>query len=78
MAGPESERRVSADPLYSLRTVAELIDTPLWTVRRWVQEGRIPVERTGPLTLKRVRVRHSELLKLFPHAEKLVSLHHSA
>jgi hypothetical protein len=66
------------DRLYSLREVADLTDTPIWTVRRWVHEQRIPVERTGPLLLKRVRVRHSVLIRLFPHAEKLASLHHSA
>jgi hypothetical protein len=65
------------DPLYSLRDVAELTDTPIGTVRRWVQEHRIPVERIGPLALKRVRVRHSVLVDLFPHAEKLSKPTHS-
>lgn len=66
---------MTADSLYSLRQAADLIDTPLSTLRRWVQEGRVPVERTGPLVLKRIRIRHSVLIELFPHAEKLSSLH---
>lgn len=75
----ESERGLSQDdPLYSLREVARLTDTPLATVRRWVLEQRIPVERIGPLALKRVRVRHSVLLALFPHAVKLPNLNQSA
>jgi hypothetical protein len=56
-----------SDPLYSLKEVAALTDTPIWTVRGWVREGRIQVERVGPLRLKRVRVRQTVLLQLFPH-----------
>ena len=61
------------DPLYSLREVADLTNTPIWTVRGWVKEERIPVERVGPLLLKRVRVRQSVLLQLFPHLAAKVS-----
>lgn len=64
-----------SEPLYSLRQVAQVTDTPIATVRRWVLEQRIPVERVGPLRLKRVRVRHSVLVELFPHVEKVT---HSA
>jgi excisionase family DNA binding protein len=62
-----------SDPLYTLKEVAALTETPLWTVRGWVREGRIQVERIGPLTLKRVRVRQSVLLQLFPHIAPKVS-----
>jgi excisionase family DNA binding protein len=62
------------DPLYSLRQVADFTGTPIDTVRRWVLEGRIEVERVGPLRLKRVRVKQSVLLTLFPHVEKLLNL----
>lgn len=58
-----------SDPLYSLREVSVLTSTPLDTVRRWVLEQRIPVERIGPLRLKRVRVKHSVLVALFPHVD---------
>ncbi len=55
------------DQLFSLREVSQLTDTPLNTVRRWVAEQRLPVERIGPAqTLKRIRVRQSVLLQLFP------------
>jgi excisionase family DNA binding protein len=63
-----------SDPLYSLREVADFTGTKLRTVRRWVNEDRIPVERVGPLRLKRVRVKHSVLLALFPNAPKLPNL----
>jgi excisionase family DNA binding protein len=69
----EPERSMS-DPLYSLRQVADFTGTPIDTVRRWVLEGRIEVERVGPLRLKRVRVKQSVLLALFPHVEKLLNL----
>jgi hypothetical protein len=62
-----------SDPLYSLKEVATLTETPLWTVRGWVREGRIQVERVGPLQLKRVRVRQSVLLQLFPHVASKLS-----
>lgn len=65
------------DPLYSLRQVAKLTDTPIWTVRRWVHEQRIQVERVGPLHLKRIRVRHSVLVKLFPYLENFTDLDRS-
>lgn len=55
------------DRLLPLREVARLTDTPLSTVRRWVVEKRIPVERIGPLKLQRVRVRASVLREKFPH-----------
>lgn len=48
-----------SEPLYSLREVATVTDTPIATVRRWVLEQRIPVERIGDTALKRVRVRKS-------------------
>jgi hypothetical protein len=67
-----------SDRLYSLREVADITDTPLATVRRWVVDDRIPVERIGPLVLKRIRVRHSVLVQLFPHAEKLRNVDQSA
>lgn len=60
-----------SDRLYSLREVADLTDTKIHTVRRWVREQRFPVIRVGPLALKRVRVRHSVLVELFPHIEEL-------
>jgi hypothetical protein len=59
------------EPLYSLRQVSIFTDTKISTVRRWVEEKRIPVERVGPLRLKRVRVKHSVLVALFPNAPKL-------
>ena len=49
------------------------VSRPIATVRRWVLEGRIPVERIGPLRLKRVRVRHSVLVAYFPQAVKLLN-----
>jgi hypothetical protein len=63
-----------SDPLYSLRQVADFTDTKLRTIRRWVEEERIPVERIGPLRLKRVRVKHSVLVAIFPNAQKLPNL----
>jgi hypothetical protein len=63
-----------SDPLYSLRQVSEFTDTKLRTIRRWVEEERIPVERIGPLRLKRVRVKHSVLVAIFPNAPKLPNL----
>jgi excisionase family DNA binding protein len=68
---------VTHDRLYSLREVATLTDTSISTVRRWVEDKRIPVERVGPLVLKRLRVRHSVLVRLFPHLENLGSLNQS-
>lgn len=65
------------EPLYSLRQVSELTDTNLETVRSWVRDDRIAVERVGPLRLKRVRVRHSVLIALFPHLEISVGLSRS-
>lgn len=55
------------EPLYSLREVATLTNTKIDTVRSWVREGRIEVERVGPLRLKRVRVKHSVLIQFFPN-----------
>lgn len=66
------------DRLLSLRQVADLTDTKLSTVRRWVRDDRIPVDRVGPLRLKRVRVRASVLVGLFPHLKDLVTLRQSA
>lgn len=54
--------------MYTLRQAATMTDTTLHTVRRWVAHGLLPVERVGPLKLKRVRVRRSVLVALFPHA----------
>jgi hypothetical protein len=65
------------DRLYSLREVADLTYTQIKTVRRWVKEERIPVERIGPLTLKRIRVRHSVLVEIFPHLKQLPDLDQS-
>jgi predicted site-specific integrase-resolvase len=61
--------------MYSLRQVADMTDTQIETVRRWVRHGRVPVERIGPLTLKRVRVRHSVLAQLFPHLSLVIPTH---
>lgn len=36
------------------------------TIRRWIDEDILPVERVGPLTLKRVRIRLSVLTKFYP------------
>lgn len=55
------------EPMYSLRQVAEFTESKLHTVRRWVAHEQIPVERIGPTKLKRVRVRRSVLIALFPH-----------
>lgn len=66
------------DPLYSLTEVSRLTNTPLSTVRRWVFERRIPVERIGPLMLKRVRVRRSVLKAFFPQTENLSNPNQSA
>jgi hypothetical protein len=62
------------DPLYSLRQVSHFTGAKLKTVRRWVEEERIPVERIGPLRLKRVRVKHSVLVAMFPNAPMLPNL----
>lgn len=53
--------------LFKLSEVARLTDTPIGTVRRWVAEKRIPVERVGPLKLKRVRVTETVMREKFPH-----------
>lgn len=55
------------DRLLSLREVATLTGTPYLTVRRWVDEKRIRVERVGPTKLPRVRIRVSVLREIFPH-----------
>jgi excisionase family DNA binding protein len=56
------------DPLLSLREVAVLTDTRLPTVRRWVREHRLDVERIGPT--RRIRVRWSVVIALFPHVHR--------
>lgn len=68
---------MSMDPMYSLRQVATMTDSTLATVRRWVKYDRLPVERIGPLKLKRVRVRRSVLIRLFPHLQESVIPTHS-
>lgn len=57
------------DRLLKLSDVARLTDTPIGTVRRWVREERIPVERIliGVLKLPRIRVRASVIRQKFPH-----------
>jgi excisionase family DNA binding protein len=60
-----------SDPLYSLRQVADFTGTPIDTVRRWVLEGRIEVERVGPLRLKRVRVKQSVLVSDLPECPEV-------
>lgn len=62
------------DDLLSLRQVATITDTRLATVRRWVREQRLPAERIGPT--KRVRVKRSVVIQLFPHVETLRIVSH--
>ena len=62
------------EQLLKLSEVAALTQTPIGTVRRWVYEQRLPVERVGPFVLKHVRVRRGVLRELFPemfHDERL-------
>ena len=55
------------DPLLTLGEFAVLTETPIDTVRGWVKDQRLEVERVGPRVLRRVRVRQSVMFRLFPH-----------
>lgn len=61
----------------SMQTIASALDLPIWTVERWIRQGRIPVQRSGSdvvfsySALEKWAAAHSLPFKL--GAEKAVS-----
>lgn len=58
---------MTADRLLTVAETAILTEVHQATVRGWIRDGLLEVERIGPRTLKRVRVRASVLKRMFPH-----------
>lgn len=47
------------DPLLSPSTVAKLFDVKAYTVRKWIEEGRLSATKIG----NRWRIKHSEMVR---------------
>lgn len=47
------------DPLLSPSTVAKLFDVKSYTVRKWIEEGKLDATKIG----NRWRIRHSEMVR---------------
>lgn len=58
---PESDRLLTVGETARLTTSSEA------TIRRWIRDGRLDVERIGPT--RRVRIRGSVVVRLFPHVD---------
>lgn len=52
------------DPVLTIKQVAPLLNLNEWTVREWVDEGRLPAVRLGTGPRAPIRVRVSDVEKL--------------
>lgn len=64
------------DKLLTIAEVAYAIDESERTIRRWVDDGVLPVERVGPY--RRIRVRWSTLSTFYPADALRTPTHDSA
>jgi excisionase family DNA binding protein len=56
-----------SERLLTVGEMARATGSPQGTIRRWIREELIEVERIGPT--RRVRIKASVVLRLFPYAE---------
>lgn len=56
-----------SERLLTVAEMAQLTDSTKGTIRRWIRDGRFEIERVGPT--RRVRIRASVILRLFPHVQ---------
>jgi excisionase family DNA binding protein len=58
-----SQRNRLNDPLLTAREAAAFLDVHINTIRRWIEEERLPCVRVGPYRRIRVREADAQLLR---------------